>query len=150
MVTEDEREIQSTVPRPLKPNAGTDTYRAVEILEGELGIYISADGSNSPARFEIRSPCLHNLSALPGMAEGESIADLIVSLGSLDTVLGSVDRCPPSADWLTGSKAAIRTTTLETCSGIRSGLRVVNEWKRRVLLLDLKSTDSRYRARQYL
>ncbi|APX97037.1 NADH-quinone oxidoreductase subunit D [Natronorubrum daqingense] len=89
---EDEREVQSNVPRTLKPDAGKETYRAVEIPKGELGIYIRADGSNSPARFKIRSPCFHNLSALPEMAEGEYVADLIASLGSLDIVLGSVDR----------------------------------------------------------
>jgi len=89
---EDERTVQSNVPRTLKPDADTETYRAVESAKGELGIYIRADGSNSPARFKIRSPCFHNLSALPEMAEGEYIADLVASLGSLDIVLGSVDR----------------------------------------------------------
>ncbi|ADB62046.1 NADH-ubiquinone oxidoreductase chain 49kDa [Haloterrigena turkmenica DSM 5511] len=89
---EDERIVQSNVPRTLKPDPGTETYRAVEIAKGELGVYIRADGSNSPARFKIRSPCFHNLSALPEMAEGEYVADLIASLGSLDIVLGSVDR----------------------------------------------------------
>ncbi|WP_436345402.1 NADH-quinone oxidoreductase subunit D [Natronorubrum sp. FCH18a] len=89
---EDERTVQSNVPRTLKPDAGTETYRAVEIAKGELGVYIRADGSNSPARFKIRSPCFHNLSALPEMSEGEYVADLIASLGSLDIVLGSVDR----------------------------------------------------------
>ncbi|QSX00050.1 NADH-quinone oxidoreductase subunit D [Haloterrigena alkaliphila] len=89
---EDERTVQSNVPRTLKPDAGTETYRAVEIAKGELGVYIRADGSNSPARFKIRSPCFHNLSALPEMSEGEYVADLIATLGSLDIVLGSVDR----------------------------------------------------------
>ncbi|SEW14956.1 NADH-quinone oxidoreductase subunit D [Natrinema salifodinae] len=89
---EDDRTVQSNVPRTLKPDPGTETYRAVESAKGELGIYIRADGSNSPARFKIRSPCFHNLSALPEMAEGEYVADLIASLGSLDIVLGSVDR----------------------------------------------------------
>ncbi|MDQ2050621.1 NADH-quinone oxidoreductase subunit D [Natronolimnohabitans sp. A-GB9] len=89
---EDERTVQSNVPRTLKPDADTETYRAVESAKGELGIYIRSDGSNSPARFKIRSPCFHNLSVLPEMAEGEYVADLIASLGSLDIVLGSVDR----------------------------------------------------------
>ncbi|WP_137289094.1 NADH-quinone oxidoreductase subunit D [Natronorubrum halophilum] len=89
---EDDRTVQSNVPRTLKPDAGTETYRTVESAKGELGVYIRADGSNSPARFKIRSPCFHNLSALPEMAEGEYVADLIASLGSLDLVLGSVDR----------------------------------------------------------
>ena len=89
---EDDRTVQSNVPRTLKPDPDTETYRAVESAKGELGIYVRSDGSNTPARFKIRSPCFHNLSALPEMAEGEYIADLIASLGSLDIVLGSVDR----------------------------------------------------------
>ncbi|MHC3439477.1 NADH-quinone oxidoreductase subunit D [Natrialbaceae archaeon A-gly3] len=89
---EDDRTVQSNVPRTLKPDPETETYRAVESAKGELGIYVRSDGSNSPARFKIRSPCFHNLSALPEMAEGEYVADLIASLGSLDIVLGSVDR----------------------------------------------------------
>ncbi|MCU4924999.1 NADH-quinone oxidoreductase subunit D [Halobacteria archaeon AArc-dxtr1] len=89
---EDDREIQSNVPRTLKPDAGTETYRAVEGAKGELGIYIRSDGTDKPARFKIRSPCFHNLSALEQMVEGEYIPDLIASLGSLDIVLGEVDR----------------------------------------------------------
>ncbi|WIV66354.1 NADH-quinone oxidoreductase subunit D [Natrialbaceae archaeon AArc-T1-2] len=89
---EDERDLQSNVPRTLKPDADTETYRAVESAKGELGIYIRSDGTETPARFKIRSPCFHNLSALPEMAEGGYVADLIASLGSLDIVLGSVDR----------------------------------------------------------
>ncbi|GAB3034880.1 NADH-quinone oxidoreductase subunit D [Natronobiforma cellulositropha] len=89
---EDDRQVQSNVPRTLRPPADAETYRAVESAKGELGIYVRSDGTNSPARFKIRSPCYHNLSALPEMAEGEYVADLIASLGSLDIVLGSVDR----------------------------------------------------------
>ena len=89
---EDERETQAKVPRTLKPPADTETYRAVEAAKGELGIYIRSDGTDKPARFKIRSPCFHNLSSLEAMSEGEYIADLIASLGSLDVILGEVDR----------------------------------------------------------
>ncbi len=89
---EDEREIQSNVPRTLKPDPDTETYRAVEGAKGELGIYIRSDGTDKPARFKIRSPCYHNLSVLPEIAEGEYVADMIASLGSLDIILGEVDR----------------------------------------------------------
>ncbi|WP_306057289.1 NADH-quinone oxidoreductase subunit D [Natronococcus wangiae] len=89
---EDERNIQANVPRTLKPDADTETYRAVEAAKGELGIYIRSDGTDEPGRFKIRSPCYHNLSALEVMTEGEYIPDLIASLGSLDIVLGEVDR----------------------------------------------------------
>jgi NADH-quinone oxidoreductase subunit C/D len=89
---EDDREIQSNVPRTLKPENDTEIYRAVENAKGELGVYIRADGTDKPARFKIRSPCFHNLSTLAEMSEGEYVPDLIASLGSLDIVLGEVDR----------------------------------------------------------
>ncbi|MCO8245594.1 MULTISPECIES: NADH-quinone oxidoreductase subunit D [unclassified Haladaptatus] len=89
---EEERTLQSNVPRTLKPPMDAETYRAVEGAKGELGVYIRSDNTAKPARFKIRSPCFHNLSALPEMAEGEFVPDLIASLGSLDIVLGEVDR----------------------------------------------------------
>jgi NADH-quinone oxidoreductase subunit C/D len=89
---EDEREIQANVPRTVKPEPDKEVYRAVEGAKGELGIYIRSDGTDTPGRFKIRSPCFHNLSALPEMAEGELVPDLIASLGSLDIILGEVDR----------------------------------------------------------
>ncbi|WP_267643006.1 NADH-quinone oxidoreductase subunit D [Haloarchaeobius amylolyticus] len=89
---EDDRTIQSNVPRTLKPEDDTETYRAVEGAKGELGIYIRADGTDKPARFKIRSPCFSNLQTLPEMAQGEYIPDLVAALGSLDIVLGEVDR----------------------------------------------------------
>ncbi|WP_254543671.1 NADH-quinone oxidoreductase subunit D [Halomarina pelagica] len=89
---EDDREIQSNVPRTLKPENDREIYRAVEAAKGELGIYIRSDGTDKPARFKIRSPCFSNLQALPEMSEGEYVPDLVASLGSLDIVLGEVDR----------------------------------------------------------
>jgi NADH-quinone oxidoreductase subunit C/D len=89
---EDDRQVQSNVPRTIKPPDDTETYRAVEAAKGELGVYIRADGTQKPARFKIRAPDFSNLQALPEMAEGELIPDMIASLGSLDIVLGSVDR----------------------------------------------------------
>jgi len=89
---EDEREIQSNVPRTLKPDEDTESYRAVEGAKGELGIYMRSDGTEKPARFKIRSPCFSNLSVLHEMSEGEMIADLVATLGSLDVILGEVDR----------------------------------------------------------
>jgi NADH-quinone oxidoreductase subunit C/D len=89
---EDERTIQSNVPRTLRPEDGTEIYRAVEGAKGELGIYIRADGTDKPGRFKIRSPCFSNLQTLGEMSNGEYIPDLIASLGSLDIILGEVDR----------------------------------------------------------
>ena len=89
---EDEREIQSNVPRTLKPDPDTEVYEAIEAAKGELGVYMRSDGTDKPARFKIRSPCFSNLQTLPVMSEGEYIPDMIASLGSLDIVLGEVDR----------------------------------------------------------
>ncbi|ELZ91607.1 NADH dehydrogenase, subunit D (ubiquinone) [Haloferax mucosum ATCC BAA-1512] len=89
---ESERTLQSNVPRTLKPDEDTEVYRAVEAAKGELGIYIRADGTDKPARFKIRGPSFSNLQALPEMAEGEHIPDLIAAIGSLDAIMGEVDR----------------------------------------------------------
>jgi NADH-quinone oxidoreductase subunit C/D len=89
---EDERTIQSNVPRTLKPDPDKEVYETVEGAKGELGIYMRSDGTDTPARFKIRSPCFSNLQTLPEMSEGELVADLIAALGSLDIVLGEVDR----------------------------------------------------------
>src|SRR6056297_1362003 len=89
---EDERNIQSNVPRTLKPEPGKEVYRTVEGAKGELGIYIRADGTDKPGRFKIRSPSFCNLSALEEMSEGEYVPDLVATLGSLDVILGEVDR----------------------------------------------------------
>ncbi|WP_049984874.1 NADH-quinone oxidoreductase subunit D [Halobellus rufus] len=89
---EDERNIQANVPRTLRPEDDKEIYRAVEAAKGELGIYIRADGTEKPGRFKIRSPCFSNLQTLPEMSAGEYIPDMVASLGSLDIVLGEVDR----------------------------------------------------------
>jgi NADH-quinone oxidoreductase subunit C/D len=89
---EDDREIQSNVPRTLRPEPDKEIYRAVEGAKGELGIYIRSDGTDKPARFKIRSPCFSNLQTLPEMSQGEYVPDMVASLGSLDIVLGEVDR----------------------------------------------------------
>ncbi|WP_207586920.1 NADH-quinone oxidoreductase subunit D [Halomontanus rarus] len=88
----EDRVIQSNVPRTLKPDADTETYRAVEGAKGELGIYIRADGTDKPGRFKIRSPCFSNLSALPEIVRGEFVPDLVAAIGSLDCIMGEVDR----------------------------------------------------------
>ena len=89
---EEERTLQANVPRSLKPDAGQEIYKAIEGAKGELGIYIRTDGTDEPARFKIRGPSFNNLSALPEMAEGELLSDLIATIGSIDLVLAEVDR----------------------------------------------------------
>ena len=69
-----------------------EVYASVEASKGELGFYIVSDGSNHPFRFRIRTPSFPNLSALPKMIEGGLIADVIATIGSIDIVLGEIDR----------------------------------------------------------
>jgi NADH-quinone oxidoreductase subunit D len=69
-----------------------EVYASVEASKGELGFYIVSDGSNRPFRFRIRTPSFANLSALPKMIEGGLIADVISAIGSIDIVLGEIDR----------------------------------------------------------
>ncbi len=74
-----------------KPPRGA-VYQAIEAPKGELGFYISSDGSNKPHRVRVRPPSFMNLSALPKMIEGGLVADVIAAIGSIDIVLGEVDR----------------------------------------------------------
>lgn len=84
--------ILGKVPRLIKPPAG-ETYHAVESPKGELGFYIVSDGkSTSPYRFRVRPPSFCNLQALPRLVRGHLIADVVALIGSLDVVLGEVDR----------------------------------------------------------
>jgi len=69
-----------------------EVYASVEASKGELGFYIISNGSNRPFRFRIRTPSFANLSALPKMIEGGLIADVISVIGSIDIVLGEIDR----------------------------------------------------------
>ena len=89
---EDDRTIQSNVPRTVRPADDAEIYRTVEGAKGELGVYIRSDGTEKPGRFKIRSPCFSNLQTLPEMSQGEYVPDMIAALGSLDIVLGEVDR----------------------------------------------------------
>jgi NADH-quinone oxidoreductase subunit D len=79
------------VSEGFRPPAG-EVFASVEASKGELGFYIVSDGSNRPFRFRIRTPSFANLSALPRMIEGGLIADVISAIGSIDIVLGEVDR----------------------------------------------------------
>jgi NADH-quinone oxidoreductase subunit D len=67
-------------------------YQAVESPRGELGFYMVSDGSNRPYRVKVRAPSFSNLHALPYMVKGELIADVVAVIGSIDIVLGDVDR----------------------------------------------------------
>ena len=69
-----------------------EVYASVESPKGELGFYIVSDGSNHPFRVRIRPPSFLNLGALPKMIEGGLIADVVSAIGSIDIVLGEIDR----------------------------------------------------------
>jgi NADH-quinone oxidoreductase subunit D len=75
----------------LKPPAG-EVYVPIESPRGEVGFYIVSDGSGTPVRVHYRGPSFANLQAMPLMAEGGQLADLIVIIASVDPVLGDVDR----------------------------------------------------------
>ncbi|MGB9178163.1 MAG: NADH dehydrogenase (quinone) subunit D [Pyrinomonadaceae bacterium] len=69
-----------------------EVYHPIEGSKGELGVYVKSDGGPKPARVHVRGPSFVNLSALPHMAEGEMVADVVAIIGSLDIVLGEIDR----------------------------------------------------------
>jgi NADH-quinone oxidoreductase subunit D len=69
-----------------------EAYHAIEAPKGELGFYFVSDGTPRPWRMKVRSPSFVNLQALPTMIEGRLVADVITAIGSLDIVLGEIDR----------------------------------------------------------
>ncbi|MFN0147069.1 MAG: NADH-quinone oxidoreductase subunit D [Dehalococcoidia bacterium] len=79
------------VPLALRPPKG-EAYGRVEGPRGELGYYLVSDEGPSPYRFHIRPPSFINLSVLKEMTVGGSVADAIVALGSVDIVVGEIDR----------------------------------------------------------
>jgi NADH-quinone oxidoreductase subunit D len=83
---------QAMVPKKIRPKA-MDFYIRAENPKGELGYFFRADGkSDIPFRCKARSCCFHNLSVLPEISRGALIADLVAIIGSLDLVMGEVDR----------------------------------------------------------
>jgi len=84
-------DVQAAIPKRIRPNAG-EVYVRTETPKGELGYYVISDGTASPFRIKVKGPCFVNLSALPAMSRGAMIADVVAILGSIDIVLGEVDR----------------------------------------------------------
>jgi NADH-quinone oxidoreductase subunit D len=78
-------------PRGFKPKPG-EAYGRIEAPKGELGFYLISDGSANPYRYRVRPPSLINLTVLEDMCLGQTLADVVVILGSIDIVLGEVDR----------------------------------------------------------
>jgi NADH-quinone oxidoreductase subunit D len=69
-----------------------EVYQAVESPRGEMGYYIVSDGTAKPYRVHMRAACLANLQTLPTMCEGRLLADVVAAIGSIDIVLGEIDR----------------------------------------------------------
>jgi NADH-quinone oxidoreductase subunit D len=69
-----------------------EVYQAVESPRGEMGYYVVSDGTAKPYRVHMRAACLANLQTLPTMCEGGLIADVVAAIGSIDIVLGEIDR----------------------------------------------------------
>jgi NADH-quinone oxidoreductase subunit D len=83
--------IAAKVSKMLKPPVG-EVYEAVEAPKGELGYYIVSDGSLHPVRMRVRPPSFFNLASLEKMAVGALVADVVAIIGTIDIVLGEVDR----------------------------------------------------------
>ncbi len=75
----------------IKPPKG-EAYAAIESPKGELGCYVVSDGSNKPYRVHFRTPSFVNLQSLAKMCEGRLVADIVAVIGSIDIVMGEVDR----------------------------------------------------------
>ena len=84
--------VRTELPFVLRPPAGAEAYGRVEAPKGELAFYLVSDGSIAPYRCKIRSPSLINLTVMRELMVGWKLADMIVTLGSIDINMGEVDR----------------------------------------------------------
>jgi NADH-quinone oxidoreductase subunit D len=78
-------------PRGFKPKPG-EAYGRIEGPKGEIGFYLISDGSTNPYRYRVRPPSMINLTVLEDMCLGQTVSDAVIILGSVDIVLGEVDR----------------------------------------------------------
>jgi NADH-quinone oxidoreductase subunit D len=83
--------ILGKVAKVIKPAVG-EAYVSIEAPKGELGYYVVSDGSTQPYRVRVRPPSFVNLQALDRMVRGGLVADIVAVIGTLDIVLGEVDR----------------------------------------------------------
>lgn len=83
--------VSESVPRALKPPAGA-AFRRVESPRGELGVYLVSDGTQHAWRLKVRSPAFSNLHSVGPLLEGLMVGDVVAVLGSVDVVMGEIDR----------------------------------------------------------
>ena len=83
--------IMCKVPKIIKPEAG-EVFVRTEAARGEIGFHLVSDGTKLPYRLKVKSPCFTHTSMLTELAPGMLIADLVAVIGSVDIVLGEVDR----------------------------------------------------------
>jgi NADH-quinone oxidoreductase subunit D len=83
--------VMAKVPKVIKPPVG-DIYHSIEAPKGEIGVYLVSDGTGKPYRMRIRPPSYINLQSLKHMSIGHLVADVVAIIGTLDIVLGEVDR----------------------------------------------------------
>ncbi len=86
-----EGDITSAIPKKIRPPKG-EIYTRVENPRGELGYYVVSDGTGNPARVKVRGPSFVNLAVIDDISRGHLIADVVAILGSVDIVLGEIDR----------------------------------------------------------
>jgi NADH:ubiquinone oxidoreductase subunit D len=82
---------KTDIPLALRPDVG-EIYSRIESPRGEIGFFLVSDGGPSPYRFHLRAPSLINLSLLNELGRDAALSDAIVTLGSLDIVVGEIDR----------------------------------------------------------
>jgi NADH-quinone oxidoreductase subunit D len=87
----EEGPIMAKVSKVIKPPKG-QIYMRTECPRGELGYHIISDGKKTPYRVKVKSPCFTHVSVLPELGPGQMIADFVATIGSIDIVLGEVDR----------------------------------------------------------
>jgi NADH-quinone oxidoreductase subunit D len=81
----------SKIKAKIRPPQG-EAYTRIENSRGEVGFYVISDGKEVAYRVKCRSPSFHNISVLPEITRGQMVADLVAIIGSMDIVLGEVDR----------------------------------------------------------
>ena len=87
-----EGDVHEAVPRNVKPPKDAEVYFRSESARGELGVYLISNGKNIPYRVKVKSPCFTAMSVFDEISRGYLLADIVAIVGSLDIVLGEIDR----------------------------------------------------------